>query len=110
MDPRVKTSVADLEKQFDLSFQCYEGRIHCKEIVNDIKNLRVKLKEKFKNESPTEADFSRLGSSFGSLLNLLQGADQPPTDQAVAAVKETQKKFEQLRAKWNELLILNSSE
>ena len=126
MDPRVKTPVSDLQKQYDFSLQCYEESIHCKEIVNDIKGLRVKLKEKIKNVSSTEAEhlisldkavgllenpqagtgepgFSRLGSSFASLLNLLQGTDQPPTEQAVAAIGETQKKFQQLKAKWNDL-------
>jgi hypothetical protein len=102
MDPRVKIPDAGLQRQHDLSLQCYEGRMKCREIINDIKTDESQPKPKMAD--PTLADgFSRLNNTFGNLLNLLQESDRPPTDQAVAAIADTQKQFEQLMAKWNSL-------
>ena len=126
MDPRVKTTVGDLQKQHDLSFQCYEGKMQCKDAITNIKAVRKELLSKMKNASATEAenltllekaigllenssagtrepDFSRLNNSFATLLDLLQDSDRPPTEQAVAAIAETQKQFQQLMTKWNTL-------
>jgi hypothetical protein len=43
MDPRVKTTVADLQKQHALSLTCYEGRLTVKKTMGDIADARKKL-------------------------------------------------------------------
>ncbi len=124
MDPRVQIAVTDLQKQHDLSLQCYEGKIKCKNILGDIKAFRLLMQSKMKNDTSTaaghpialekeagqlengtaggkEPSFSKLNSSFATLFNLLQDSDRPPTDQEVSAFTETQKQLKQLIVKWN---------
>jgi photosystem II stability/assembly factor-like uncharacterized protein len=126
MDPRVKTSVADLQRQHDLSLQCYQNRILCKEVVSDIEVQRKKLQSKMKNVSPSEAEklalidkevaglsnsaprsrepgFNSLSRTYSTLIDLFQDADLPPTEQAVAALTEAQDQLKQLLVKWNAL-------
>jgi len=126
MDPRVKTSLVDLQKQHDLSMQCYEGRKECMQALKDIAAFRNMLKGQMTNPSPTVADklnkldeqakqlentaqgseelsFGRLNNSFASIFNVLQDSDMPPTMQTVSAVAEAQRQLQLLRAKWNEL-------
>jgi hypothetical protein len=126
MDPRVKTSFADLQKQHDLSYQCYEGVKQCKEIISDIKANRKELRSKIKNASSTEAEniallekeagllenslvessepgFRKLKNTFANILDILQSTDLPPTEQAASAVVETQEQLRKSIAKWNTL-------
>jgi hypothetical protein len=126
MDPRVKTTLADLQKQHDLSYQCYEGSKQCKEIISDIEANRKQLKSKIKNASSTEAEnmtslekeagllenslagarepgFSRLNKTFSNMLDILLDADLPPTEQTASALVEIQEQLQQLIAQWNTL-------
>jgi photosystem II stability/assembly factor-like uncharacterized protein len=126
MDPRVKTSFADLQKQHDLSYQCYEDRKQCKEIISDIEANRKQLQLKIENTSSTEVEklaslkkeaglfenslaetmepgFSKLNKTFANILDILQNTDLPPTEQAASALVETQEQLLQLVAKWNTL-------
>lgn len=126
MDPRVTTSVADLQMQHDLSLLCYKGKLNCISTLNEIKGFREQLPSKMKNATAAESEkytamdktaamlentpagtqemsFNRLRNNFGSLLNTLQDSDHPPTDQAVAAVAEAKKQLELLLQKWETL-------
>ncbi|HYM93628.1 MAG TPA: hypothetical protein VET23_05770, partial [Chitinophagaceae bacterium] len=126
MDPRVKTSTADLQKQLDLSLLCYENRKNCTEILKEIHAFRSKLQSQLTNASLAIAEklsplekqaaelenappgsqaisFGRLNNSFASLFNLLQGSDMPPTNQAIASITELKKQFELLVRKWAQL-------
>lgn len=125
-DPRVKRINADLQKQHDLSLQCYQGKIKCTDLINDIKTFRVQLQSKLKNATAAAAEkfaamdndaallqnskagisepgFANLNNSFAGILNILQEADMPPTSQAIAAVAATQKQLQILIIKWNGL-------
>ena len=73
MDPRVKTSLADLQKQFTLSMICYEGRIKAKAI-----------------------GAKSLESKFASLLDQIQETEMIPTTQLTLAVKQVSEQLEQL--------------
>lgn len=126
MDPRVTTPMADLQKQHDLSVQCYRGKLTCMEALNGIRAFRKALQAKIPQASPAESakyteldqmasllenskpgsqdpGFSRLRSSFGSLLNILQDSDMTPTGQAVAAVTESQQQLKSLLEKWEKI-------
>jgi photosystem II stability/assembly factor-like uncharacterized protein len=123
MDPRVKISVADLQKQHDLSVQCYEGRKECMKILEEIRLFRLMLRGQMTNPPVTVADelnkkdkqaellennppgsnapsFRRFNNSFAAIFNTLQDSDRPPTAQAVAALAETQKQLGELKIKW----------
>ncbi len=66
MDPRVKTPIAQLQKQHDLSVICYMGRK--KSMVN----------------------FPEIARKFNTLFEILVHTDMPPTKQTEKAVLETQ--------------------
>ncbi len=116
IDPRVKTSIGDLQKQHDLSLQCYEGRKKCMEVLNEIRAYRVVLKSQdslnkkderlaaLENSAPDsrEPSFGRLNTNFAVLQNILQDADVRPTTQTIQAVAETQKQLTELLKKWND--------
>ncbi len=132
MDPRVKTPIAELQKQHDLSLQCYEGRKKCMETLKDIHAFRAGLQSQLTNAEKSVAEklgalekqaaalegaqgfgfgsgaqqeptFGRLGGAFSSLFNTLQENDMPPTSQAIAAVADLQTQLRQLMVKWKEL-------
>jgi photosystem II stability/assembly factor-like uncharacterized protein len=117
MDPRVKTSVIDLQKQHDLSVQCYEGRKKCMEILNEIRAYRSTLRSEdslnkkdqqaaaLENtpQGSQEPSFGRLNNNFASLQNILQDTDMLPTIQTIKAVADAQKELNELVKGWNEL-------
>lgn len=74
MDPRVKTAVKDLQLQHDYSVKCY----------NYIKAAAAKGAEKYR-------------AAFSSVMNVLQDADMPPTQQAIADFIKTEKEYLQQR-------------
>ncbi len=85
-DPRVKTSVKDLQLQHDLSLQCYKN----------IQAGTAALKSnRIKNETVIKTITKYIGE-FRTLQNALQESDMPPTIQMINAVKETEKGFQQV--------------
>ena len=123
LDPRVKTSAADLKIQHDLSVQAYEGRQQVITVLAEIKmmkqqiqNLLPKSKASVSNNltalntkisalentprGSTEPSFTRLESAFSSLFNILQDTDMPPTSQTVAAANETMGVMKTLLEQW----------
>ena len=128
MDPRVKTSLADLKKQHDLSLQCYEGRKKCIDLIEEIHQFRAMLRSQLTSaeihvaeklgplekaagllenavQGSQEPSFSRLTNTFASIFNTLQDNDWPPTTQAIAAATEAQKQLQVLITKWNALKV-----
>jgi hypothetical protein len=125
MDPRVKTSTIDLQKQRDLSLIAYEGRKKCMDILNEIRTQRASLKQQMagkdsastksfrdldfilgkleSNQSNEEPGFAQLNGQFASLMNILQEADVVPTTQAINAVNEAQKQLAVLLKKWEQM-------
>ena len=75
MDPRVKTSSTELQRQHDLSVICYEGR------------------KKSMNKFPA------INQKFTGLFNILESTEMAPTSQTEKAVKETQLELENLLKK-----------
>jgi photosystem II stability/assembly factor-like uncharacterized protein len=123
MDPRVKTSMGNLQKQHDLSMLCFEGRKKItntlKEtgsIHNQIKELSAKatgavatslhdLDKKISNIENTNPNnktgsFNQINSLFETLFNIFQGTDMPPTTQAVEAVNASEKNMKQVEENW----------
>lgn len=127
MDPRVKTSMADLQKQFSLSMICYEGRLQSKAIAAEAIEQRKLLKTKSANPETIKALDQELSlleagsrtrrgataqavptpagveSAFAGLFGILQETEMSPTTQAVAGVKQISEQLKELSTKFSNL-------
>jgi photosystem II stability/assembly factor-like uncharacterized protein len=113
MDPRVKTSVNDLQVQHDFSLQAYNNRKQALQIIDQISMLKEKTKDQATIDSlnklqngirgSQETSFTQLNTTFASLHDLLQDSDMPPTSQMISAMKEANNNFQVLLQKWNEM-------
>ena len=70
MDPRVKTSIADLEQQFKLSQQVYQNILALQPINDQVEQLRAQIKAQ-REKSP--ADAAKL-DAFSQKLDAFAGA------------------------------------
>jgi hypothetical protein len=129
MDPRVKTSAADLEEQFDLSWRLYQLRLKLAptgEKFDDIAERLTKLKaraaerpditQKLEAFTQTLMKFGpphpRQGAppslfvleSTTHLFDDIQGADAAPTAATRAAVADLETKVGPMMDEWRELL------
>jgi hypothetical protein len=77
MDPRVKMTPAELQKQFDLSLQCYDGIKQCQAWMADNMANKEKL-----------GSIKRVHDNLARIMNLLQEADMPVTSQMEKAVQD----------------------
>jgi photosystem II stability/assembly factor-like uncharacterized protein len=129
MDPRVKTSTADLQQQFDLSQQVYQNLIALQPINDEVEKLREQIKaQRAKSPSADQAAkldaFSQkldafagtggrrrrgnqpagtLSSVRGSLFEtfaVLQNVDLAPTPQAVQMVPTLNQSTIDLQKQW----------
>jgi hypothetical protein len=121
MDPRVKTSLKDIQQQHDLSLVMYEDRKMCITAMNDLRNFRDQLKEKLKTvainkllkdcdteavlfeqkqKNSNEKDFNQIYVSLSAVFNVLQDADVAPTSQTITAANETNIAFKKLWSRW----------
>ncbi len=94
IDPRVKTSMQQLGIQHNLSLLCYNNMQKC---MDALKQIQVK-KDTALNE--LEKDFRKYLAAFGSVQNVLQDSDLPPTTQAIGAAKEAEAGFNMAWKKW----------
>jgi photosystem II stability/assembly factor-like uncharacterized protein len=129
MDPRVKTSAADIQEQFDLSWQLYQLRLKLAPIgkkFDDVSEQLTKLKaqaaERPDVTQKLEA-FAQTLTRFGPphprpgapptlfvlesttrLFNDIQGADAAPTAAVKAAVTDLGTKVGPMMEAWHKLL------
>ncbi len=124
MDPRVQSTTAQLQEQFDLSFLCYEGRESAifylkvikdfedqinkltgnKSVQKELKEFQEKLNSIKGSSGGTKTDsWSYISSASGSVLGLLQESDMPVTSQAREAVKELDATIKRTEKIWNNL-------
>jgi hypothetical protein len=129
MDPRVKTSAADLQEQFDLSWQLYQLRLTLAPIgkkFDEINEQLTRLKaraaerpdvtEKLETFVQTLTQFGpphpRPGAppslfvldSTTRLFDEIQGADAAPPAAVKAAVADVEKNVEPLLKAWGRLI------
>ncbi|HET7222881.1 MAG TPA: hypothetical protein VFI81_06775, partial [Rhodanobacteraceae bacterium] len=128
MDPRVKTSTADLQQQFDKSMQTYEDAMSASRALGQVRDLEKQIASRKSSDklaayekqletlsgpkatSPFAFFFHRgppnLGSVGGSLqmlMNRMQGADQAPTAADLAALDKTNAELKSLMDRWEKL-------
>jgi hypothetical protein len=113
MDPRVKTSEAGLQQQFDLSMSVYNRMMEMATALGELRGYRTRLKDpdlarragELEGEAGDDSakgseTFNRLNGSLSSMLSLLQGADEAPTTQAAAAVADRLQASDALMQRW----------
>jgi photosystem II stability/assembly factor-like uncharacterized protein len=123
MDPRVKTSPADLEQQFALSKELYDGVASANAALEELHALRPALSAdlgakaaeiegepsegfEYSFPRPIGAETETLNSishSMLSLMHILQAADVAPTDQLVAAAADRRRALADVLARWRRL-------
>jgi len=129
MDPRVKTSAADLQQQFDLSWKLYQLRLKLApigkkfgDVAEQLTKLKAKAAERPDITQKLEA-FAQTLTKFGPphprpgappslfvlesttrLFNDIQGADAAPTAAVKIAVTDIETKVEPMMDGWHKLL------
>jgi N-acyl-D-aspartate/D-glutamate deacylase/photosystem II stability/assembly factor-like uncharacterized protein len=127
MDPRVSTTAAGLQQQFDLSLQAYRGMQQTFDAVEEIRKFREQNKANAELEKKAaaiagegrgdasspglpggtidvrEPNLTKLNNGFSALLEHLQNADLPPTQPMIDAAAQLQKVLAELMRDWNEL-------
>jgi hypothetical protein len=129
MDPRVKASAADLQEQFDLSWQLYQVRLKLAPLGENFENMADQL-TKLKARAAERPDvtekleaFSQTLMKFGpphprpgaqpsffvlnaatQLFNEIQAADAAPTASVKAAVADLQTKVGSVTESWQRLI------
>ncbi|MEO6870196.1 MAG: hypothetical protein ABI168_11160, partial [Ginsengibacter sp.] len=131
MDPRVKTSKADLKKQFDLSMVSYEGRKTTANISNETESMHQQIKELLAKDAGKLADIltrldkklidlegaktkskslNDLSGSFTSSFNELQESDMPPTIKMINEVNEVGTNMKTLIQSWEKIKAVDIPE
>lgn len=115
MDPRVTSSPAAWQRQFELSKQAYDGVREATAMLEEVKKLQASkpsaevaakiasLLDGVRGTNVAGFGLSRLGGSFSALLDVLQDADEMSTSQAEATAKDLQTALANARAKWAEI-------
>ncbi len=129
MDPRVKTSAADLQEQFDLSWQLYQLRLKLAPIGKKFDDIAEQL-TKLKAQAAERPDITQKLEAFAQtlmkfgpphprpgaspslfvlesttrLFNDIQGADTAPTAAVKAAVADLETKVGPMMGAWHKLL------
>jgi photosystem II stability/assembly factor-like uncharacterized protein len=130
MDPRVKTPIADLQKQFDLSQQVYHDLLSLQAVIDKVTAARERLKTMREKASSADAakideaskslesleggggrrrrgpqpeNLTGVRASLLELLDLFQSADVAPTTQATAAVPKLHQSVASVTGQWHEV-------
>lgn len=130
MDPRVKTSNADLQQQFDLSEQVYQNMLALQPVNDKVEQLRARIKAQ-REKNPADAakldamtqkldafagaggrrrrgnqqaaTLSSVRGSLSEIFSVLQDADVAPTPLAAEAVQTLNQSTQALLKQWEEL-------
>ena len=130
MDPRVKTPVADLQKQFDLSQLVYQDLLALQTVIEkstatraQLKSMREKARvadaakideaskeleslegvEGRRRRGPQPDNLTGVRTSLLELLAVFQDADVAPTSQAEATVSRLHQLMTSLTRQWHEV-------
>jgi photosystem II stability/assembly factor-like uncharacterized protein len=104
MDPRVKTSNADLERQFSLSMQSYDGMKQINTAVAQIQALRTQLKTA--KESAGESTLAEAISALETKAAAMEGSGRPRRGRRMPAANAAETNFGQLSGELNAIMQL----
>ncbi len=129
MDPRVKTALADLHKQFELSYQVYEELLRFQPVVDQAEAAQEKIKlmkskaggvdaenldavakqlqellggERRRRRGQQAENLTGVRSSLMQLLGMLQEVDRAPTSQVTQQVPKVHASAEAMIQEWTE--------
>jgi photosystem II stability/assembly factor-like uncharacterized protein len=118
LDPRVKTSLKELQQQADLSMLCYNNSRKARMYIEQINAYAAKegISAEISQQLTVLAgsvsrrrggagapNFGSVAGSLEGLMNALQGADLPPTDSMIKSTQELMTSFQQLEKTWLQL-------
>jgi photosystem II stability/assembly factor-like uncharacterized protein len=92
MDPRIKIPAAGLEQQLTLSLKLTEL------MTEDFDALSRERSAKSTSKSDLQTSLARLNLELSHVFEIIQGSDNAPTTQAIAAVNELQTRWAQMRS------------
>ena len=131
MDPRVQSTRAQLQEQFDLSMICYQGRKISVDALNTIANWENQLGavkatgslEKAINEFKEKINSIKGAGGWGrdlsamslnnvatrceQLFGILQGTDMPVTSQTHQSVNDLEPAIKKISEMWNHVLTVD---
>jgi hypothetical protein len=93
MDPRVRTPLATLRQQHDLSLRLYDA-------IFEARRLMAEARTKGLTEFVGREGFGGIEASHLAVIDVLQGSDAPPTAAAVSAANERLAAWDALVARW----------
>ena len=76
MDPRIKTSAADLQKQFEMEMGCVEGMNESYETLRQVQSMRAQLKDRIGVSKSLAAALISSIQALDKQLGELEGATQ----------------------------------
>ncbi|HWJ91520.1 MAG TPA: hypothetical protein VNR87_10435, partial [Flavisolibacter sp.] len=105
MDPRVKTTLKDVQLQHDLSLEAYRARTELMQMLNTTVAVQGNGQQGHDNSGATRnvslaQRAAQLASNFASIHDLLQDSDMPATSQMIKAMNEARVKFAALKKEW----------
>ena len=131
MDPRVKTSLADLQEQFDISKSMYDDLLRMTSALHEITVLREQMKarsgqapiadadkaleaklaaiagsetrERGRGVAPGPATLATLRTQIARLEHSIQNADEAPTTPQLDAAKSLMQPVDGLIQQWQQL-------
>jgi photosystem II stability/assembly factor-like uncharacterized protein len=132
MDPRVKTSTADLQQQFDLSQEVYRNLLALQPVNDQVEQLRAQIKAQRAKSTSTDqtakldafsqkldafagtggrrrrgnqpaATLSSVRGSLFETFSVLQDVDATPTPQATKMVPTLNQSTQDLVKQWSEM-------
>ncbi|MEP6617599.1 MAG: hypothetical protein ABJA57_13510, partial [Ginsengibacter sp.] len=122
MDPRVKTSLKDLQLLNELSLKCYHYRLQIAGAMSQLISIRNKVESRkdpnlqwphlqkeadsifYSRAAPGAISFTSIDGSLARLINILEEADARPTSQVFESVKKITDDFNQLWLIWSGVL------
>ena len=126
MDPRVQTTTAQLQEQFNLSVICYNARksaadalakistiekqipqIKASAPVKFLEDFKTKLSELKGGRRDANVSWTNLANSSDQLFGILQGTDMPVTSQAKQAVTDLDLVVKKVSEAWTTFLTVD---
>jgi photosystem II stability/assembly factor-like uncharacterized protein len=104
MDPRVKTPPADLERQFSISMQCYDGMKQINVAVAQVRQLRTQLKSA--QDRAGEGALANAIAALETKAAALEGSDRPRRGRRPPPNDNSEPSFGRLSGELNAIMQL----
>ncbi|MCH2464112.1 MAG: hypothetical protein MK335_12945, partial [Gemmatimonadetes bacterium] len=105
MDPRVQTSMADLQRQFALSTRLHGLLGQDFDALEEVRTFRADTRNSYLDAEAAalESSLRLLNGNLGTLYGIVEGADVGPTPQVVEAAGGAERALRDTLARWQAL-------